>query len=75
MAAERTRSTRTQPGFTRLSCDWRAPNLDPCGTCLDGSDAGAARAAARELGWVREAGRDLCPRHTPADTSAHPTTP
>jgi len=69
MTAERTRNTRTRRGFTRLACDV----LDCHTTAIDGDDAGAARATARELGWTRAYGRDLCPVHRdePMMTAEH----
>jgi hypothetical protein len=72
MTAERTRNTRTHRGFTRLACD-----MSDCRTtALDGDDAGAARATARELGWTRADGRDLCPVHREGTTmTAERTTP
>ncbi len=30
---------------------------------LDASDAVEARKKARAMGWIRKAGKDLCPRH------------
>jgi hypothetical protein len=65
MAASRTRRSRSGPGFTRVTCDYRQPNGDGChlSTPTDGDTAEVVRRFLREAGWARINGKDWCPHH------------
>lgn len=65
MSAQRVRTPGNNPE-TRIYCDWRNRQGDPCpGNYNPVSDWNAveARRRAKRLGWVRVGGRDYCPEH------------
>ena len=66
MSAERTRGNLFT-AHTTVTCDFRQPNGDGCqdSTPAKGDGAANIRRALKEMGWVRVAGRDYCPEHTP----------